>query len=292
VIKAVIDLGTNTFNLLIAEGKHILFSTKEGVALGMGGINDRMLAEDAMQRGMDALIHFKKLCDDFEVENIQAIGTSALRDAKNALLFTQMVYERTGIEIQIISGQEEAHYIYKGVKSAHNFEDKSVIMDIGGGSTEFIFVQHEKLIDFKSVNIGVSRIFQQKTFQDPYSKEDIQFILEWFESNSNQVLDKEPYTCLVGSSGSFETVYELIYKKAFPNNEFISIEVPLHLFLEKLDWLIHSLQQERDEHPHIIPIRRKMAPIAALKMKWVIEKLNIKRIIVTNCSLKEGVLFS
>jgi exopolyphosphatase / guanosine-5'-triphosphate,3'-diphosphate pyrophosphatase len=292
VRKAVIDLGTNTFNLLIAEEKQILFSTKEGVALGMGGINDGMLAEDSMQRGLEALIHFKKHCDHFAVEKIQAIGTSALRDAKNAHVFKELVYNKTGIELRIISGEEEAHYIYKGVESAHVFAEKSVIMDIGGGSTEFIFVHQDKFIDFKSVNIGVSRIFQQRTFQDPYSKEDIQHILNWFETHSESVLDREAYSCLVGSSGSFETVYELIYKKPFPQDEFTSIEIPITLFLETLEWLIHSLQLERDQHPHIISIRRKMAPIAALKMKWIIEKLKIQRVIVTNCSLKEGVLFS
>ncbi|MFM9006362.1 MAG: hypothetical protein ACKOSR_12815, partial [Flavobacteriales bacterium] len=85
--RAVIDLGTNTFNLLIAEmpTRGILFQTKEGVALGMDGINENRIGEAAMARAFAALQHFKQLCVQWEVDVIRAIGTSALRDATNSV---------------------------------------------------------------------------------------------------------------------------------------------------------------------------------------------------------------
>ena len=84
--RAVIDLGTNTFNLLIADTqtRQVLFQTKEGVALGMGGINEQRIGEAAMQRAFDTLCKFKAHCEQWKVQEIRAIGTSALRDAKNA----------------------------------------------------------------------------------------------------------------------------------------------------------------------------------------------------------------
>ena len=84
--KAVIDLGTNTFNLLIAEFSKknwtVVYNQKIGVLLGMGGINSQTIAEDAMARGIQAMVKFKGICDDYMVHPM-AIGTSALRDAKN-----------------------------------------------------------------------------------------------------------------------------------------------------------------------------------------------------------------
>lgn len=136
--KAVIDLGTNTFNLLIVDlqktGFTLVHTKKEGVALGMGGINDGILAEEAFKRGVAALKRFKSKCESFEVSEIKAFGTSALRSAKNAADFI-VEAGKLGIKIEIISGLREAEMIYKGVKWSYNFSQPGVIMDIGGGST-------------------------------------------------------------------------------------------------------------------------------------------------------------
>jgi stage V sporulation protein SpoVS len=108
--KAVIDLGTNTFNLLIADVQEGRFdkilSTKIGVALGMGGILQNVISEDAFIRGIQAMREFKGICEDHEVIQITAIGTSALRDATNAVAFRREVKDKFGIEIQIVDGEK------------------------------------------------------------------------------------------------------------------------------------------------------------------------------------------
>jgi len=292
--KSLIDLGTNTFNLIIAEvsGNEIqpIFSTKEGVALGMGGINEKRISEDAMHRAIECLKRYKSICEEYNSERIVAIGTSAIRDALNQPDFIERVQVETGITIQVVSGEQEARLIYDGVRQTYSFDEKSIIMDIGGGSTEFILADSNGVIDLISLNIGVSRIFQLFEFQDTLSKEDIQNIEDYLETNSRGFFETKNCDCLVGSSGTFETFYELVHKVPFPSKRNPE-QIEFLVFMEELDGIIQSTQKQRDENEFIVPIRKKMAPIAAVKTRWVINKLGVERVVVSPMSLKEGALF-
>lgn len=291
---AVIDLGTNTFNILIADvgssSFTVVHSEKEGVSLGMGGINENIISPDAFERGMATLRHFNFICIHYKVNVINAFGTSALRGASNSQEFIQQISDELGIEVNIISGEKEAELIYKGVQWSYDFEKPGVIMDIGGGSTEFIFANKEGMKDVISLNIGVSRIFQELKLGDPLSNEDIITITNWLDEKANGFFEGKKEDLLIGASGSFETFYELIYNEKFPENKLECVEVPMKDLNKIIDWVIFSTQEERDKNRLIIPIRKKMAPIAAVKTKWVIEKLGINRTIISRCSLKEGAL--
>jgi exopolyphosphatase / guanosine-5'-triphosphate,3'-diphosphate pyrophosphatase len=291
--KAVIDLGTNTFNLLIADvhngGFDLVHTEKDGVALGMGGINDGFLSEEAVQRGQLTLQHFSEQCKQFGVQEIRAIGTAALRGAFNADDFIQEARERFGLQIEIVSGLQEAELIFKGVRWSYDFKDPGVIMDIGGGSTEFIFADSTGVHDMISLNIGVSRIYQQFNCSDPLSSIDIKNIENWLEERAEGFFEGKRSDLLIGASGSFETFYELVHLTAFPE-KIKSVSVPFDETMKSLDDIIISTQAERDANPWIIPIRKKMAPIAAVKTRWIIRKLGIKEILISPCSLKEGVL--
>jgi exopolyphosphatase/guanosine-5'-triphosphate,3'-diphosphate pyrophosphatase len=290
---AVIDLGTNTFNLLIAKlSQHdfqVIHTEKNGVALGMGGINKKIITPEAFQRGIKAILEFKNTCQKFNVSEIRAIGTSALRDASNSRDFVFEVTQKTGITIEIISGDEEADLIYEGVLWSHPFNEAGLIMDIGGGSTEFILAEKNGIILKKSFNIGVSRIFQEIKVEDPYSQSNIKEIEDFLEHQTSGFFESFECKTLIGASGSFETFHEMIHKTHFHEQK-KSIEFPLNQLHESIEWIIRSTQEERDLHPFIIPIRRKMAPIAAIKTRWVINKLKIDKNYVTPYSLKEGVL--
>ncbi len=142
---AIIDLGTNTCNLLIAEYQdhvyQILYQGKEIVKLGKNGISKNMLTEDGLERAVFATNKHKEKIIAFGIDNIELIATSAIREAKNRDWFQHEMEKETGIKMHIISGEEEADLIFKGVKLAFNqIEDQSLILDIGGGSNEFIEV--------------------------------------------------------------------------------------------------------------------------------------------------------
>lgn len=291
--KAVIDLGTNTFNLLIAEvgeeSFEVLYTEKEGVALGMGGINYNLIAPEAYRRGVKTIQRFKMICEYNKVEEIKGIGTSALRDASNSDEFIDEVKRKTGITIEIISGHREAELIYQGVKWSYHFSEPAVIMDIGGGSTEFVFADATGINDLISLNIGVSRIYQQFEFSDPLSEKDIQQIEGWLNEKSDGFFDDKMEHTLIGASGSFETFYELVHFEKFPER-IKAIEISIDFLKSSLNQIISSTQAERDENRWIIPIRKHMAPIAAVKTRWILKKLDIKKVYISPCSLKEGVL--
>lgn len=288
---AVIDLGTNTFNLLIADVLattfDIVHSEKEGVALGMGGINEGLIANDAFQRGVNTMNRFYKKCQALKVKEIRAFGTSALRGAKNSGDFLNTVKNQTQIDIQIISGEDEATLIYRGVKWSYDFNERATIMDIGGGSTEFIIADANGIEAKVSLDIGVSRIFQDLTLNDPLTKDDILKVENWLDARSKGFFENRMCDILIGASGSFETFHEMIHKTPFPPG-IASQEIDMEELNRILDWILASNQQERDEHQFIIPIRKKMAPIAAVKTRWVMKNLDIKRVFVSPCSLKEG----
>lgn len=290
--RAVIDLGTNTFNLLIADTqtRQICFQIKEGVALGMGGINEQRIGEAAMDRAFAALHQFKAHCMHWQVTEIRAIGTSALRDATNSHELLEKVKSELQINIEIISGLQEAELIYQGVRLTHDFEKPALIMDIGGGSTEFIAADHQGPFVAHSFDIGVSRLFQAFDFSDPFSSADIQKVEAFLDQKCGSFFKQKLPEILIGSSGSFETFYELMEQSVFEAKG-QAVEVDREAFERMLQQIIASTQAERDQNPHIIAIRKRMAPLAAIKTRWVLHRANIQQIYISPYSLKEGVLF-
>lgn len=291
--KAVIDLGTNTFNLLVFEEINdeikIVYTARIPVGLGMGGINENIIAPDAFERGLNTINQFKAICDKYRVNQIKAFGTSALRGAKNGFEFKAAIFKSSKIDIEIIDGKREAELIYKGVQLVHNFKEKSCIMDIGGGSTEFIIVEEVKMADLQSFDIGVARILQLFDFSDPLTKDDLAVIEHFFKEKTSSFFVNQSSNVLIGASGSFETFYELIMNKSY-DNEWESVQLPFDSLLNFLDELIFSSQKERDENEKISDLRKNMIHIAAFKTKWVIEQLNIKEVWLSPASLKEGVI--
>ena len=293
MLKCVIDIGTNTFNLLIAEhlpeGLKVIYSTKRGVALGMGGITKGLITNDAMSRAIKALIEFEDIIKGLEVEEVRLIATAAVREAKNSTDFLQLVKKEVGRDVIVIDGNQEAKFIFQGVSMCHKFQSESMIMDIGGGSTEFIGANQNGMGELVSLKIGVSRLYQTFSCSDPFTKSDVEKIESYIENESNGFFLNKNVECLIGSSGTFETFYELIYKKTYPLSTEI-MELEIQPFMESLDDLIFSTQNERNQNEFIIPIRKKMAPFAAVKTRWVLQQLNVKKVLISPFSLKEGAL--
>ena len=290
--RAVIDLGTNTFNLLIADchTRQILFQTKVGVALGMGGINEKRIDAAAIERAMHALRAFSNHCETWKVQDIQAIGTSALRDAKNAAQLVEKARSELQINIKIITGLQEAELIYKGVQLSYVFDEPALIMDIGGGSTEFILADFRGPIFANSFDIGVSRLYQLFEFQDPFSTDDIAKVEDFLTHKCSSFFRQKISNNLIGASGSFETFYELLAEQPFEAKG-KAVQIDTQKFETMLERIISSTQADRDINPHIIEIRKRMAPLAAIKTRWVMKAAQIEHIYISPYSLKEGVLF-
>ena len=155
---AAIDLGSNSFHLIIAKIEHgemrRVEALAEKVQLG-GGLVDGKLAEDAMERGLACLSRFAQLLGSIEPQHIRTVGTNALRIAKNRRAFTDPARRILGSKVDVIYGREEARLVYLGV--AHSLADDAqsrLVIDIGGGSTEFIIGQRFEPQRMESLQLG------------------------------------------------------------------------------------------------------------------------------------------
>src|SRR5680860_589915 len=175
---AVIDLGTNTCNLLIADvnsdGYSILHQSKQLVKLGDDKIKDNEISKEATQRAIESFQIHRNFIEQFEVEKVNVIATSAVRSAENKIEFLEELCENSGWLVKVITGEKEAELIFKGVLLAvEQFKNPSVILDIGGGSNELIFAKQKTLLWKESQPTGMARIINQFTLSDPIHVEEI-----------------------------------------------------------------------------------------------------------------------
>jgi exopolyphosphatase/guanosine-5'-triphosphate,3'-diphosphate pyrophosphatase len=218
---AVMDLGTNTFHLLIAEGPAdnftTIFKTTEAVKLGEGGINKGTIQPGAFARGLAAMQRFQDQILEHKVTAVKAIATSAIRSAANGQDFIDQVEKTTGIQIELINGEQEAGYIYKGIDANGCLtDDNALIIDIGGGSVEFIIANSDEVLWKKSFEIGAARLMDKFHQTDPIPVASIKELTRYLDTTLIELfgaaLKYKPKT-LIGSSGAFESFAEIIELK-------------------------------------------------------------------------------
>jgi exopolyphosphatase / guanosine-5'-triphosphate,3'-diphosphate pyrophosphatase len=298
--KAIIDLGTNTFHLLIADVEKsnftVLYKQNIAVKLGKGGINDGYITEEALKRAYDALYIFKAKINEFQCSKIIATGTSALRNAKNGFEFTEKVKNDLGFTVQIIDGEKEAELIYKGVKHALNLGiEKSLIVDIGGGSVEFIIANNVEIFWKKSFEIGGQRLLDKFKPSEPIKTEEILAIEEYLDNQLSPLFEVfntyKPFQ-LVGSSGSFDTFIDMCYalknEKTPPNTSF---SLDITEFTEVANAILKNPIEKRRLLPGMIELRVEMIVVATVLVNFLLQKTKINQIKVSSYALKEGVLF-
>lgn len=297
--KAIIDLGTNTFHLLIADIIHDqitpLYKKQIAVKLGENGINQNIISPPAFERGIKALDYFSKQIKLYEpLDSIKCLGTSALRNANNASEFINQVQQTTGLNIEIIDGLKEAELILNGVKAAlpkanHN----GLIMDIGGGSVEFIYIKEGQALFSESFEIGASRLKELFHKSNPISNSEIEDCKNYIKTKLKSLFDfaqKHKHIELLGSAGSFESIAELAQLKYANENGFVEIEVSD--FSKIHQWLLKSTFDERKEIPAIADYRVEMIVVASILIDTVINELNIQKMKCVFYSLKEGALLT
>ncbi len=296
---AVIDLGTNTCNLLIAEYQdlsyEILYQGKEVVKLGKNGIDKNRLTEDGLNRAISAIRKHQEQISKFNVSEVVIIATSAIREANNKEWFQQQVKENTSLELQIISGEKEAQLIFDGVKLAFDeIDDHSLILDIGGGSNEFILTQSNKPIWKQSFPLGMARIIEQIPPSDPITPEEIDQINDWFNSRLEPLwtrLQNTQTPLLIGCSGAFDTLADIIDQTDPGTKTRIKQEIAADDFTRVYETLIQSTTAERTEMKGMESIRIEMIVPSVLFIKLVIDRLKIRKIYQTDFALREGVLY-
>lgn len=303
MLKGIIDCGTNTFHLLIAdfiseEKFEIIYKLNLPVKLGEGGINKNTIKHAAYTRGINALKEFKRLLDFYKVSVVKCYGTAALRNATNGNDFLNDAVA-IGIPIQLIDGNKEAELIYKGVSHAVVIPDApAIIMDIGGGSTEFIICKGKEILWKHSFELGAALLLDKFTPGDPVSESDVKTIEQYLDVELQPIfsfLSNKQITLneLIGSAGSFETFAEMcLYRFGNPGDLTgkTSFNIPLDQYRLIHKQLLLSNAVERKEMKGLIEMRVDMIVIASLLFMFVVNKLGIKKVTLSAYALKEGML--
>lgn len=299
---AVIDLGTNTFNLLIVDvdenrQHQSIFNTKVAVKIGEGAMIRGLLQSEPMARGKKALAEYLNIIVEHQCDKTFAFATSAIRSTSNGHLFVEEVKAELGLDIKVIDGDEEAQLIYEGVNLAVKFEkEPMVVMDIGGGSTEFIIADENEVLWKKSYDLGISRILQMLEPNDPVQPHDIEKLNLLFEEELTELVascQEFGVKTMIGSSGSFDSFTEMLWAKEGISRSASSIE-SLEFDLDRLKelhhWLITYDYDQRKTIPGLVEMRVETIHLASYMVQWVMQSCNLERLLLSSYALKEGVL--
>jgi exopolyphosphatase/guanosine-5'-triphosphate,3'-diphosphate pyrophosphatase len=213
--SAFIDIGTNTVLCLIADVRdtgrfRVLDDLAEIAGLGRGVDRSGLISAAAEQRCLETLERYRAHCQNLCVDEIIAVGTSALRDARNSAEVRARLRERLGFEIRVISGAEEAAYSFLAVERGLSLTGELLVIDIGGGSTEFILGNRDGVSLAVSVDIGSVRLTERYLHSDPVRAEEIAAMNHAIEQDLKPLLERfdnsaTPLT-LVGIAGTFTTL--------------------------------------------------------------------------------------
>lgn len=298
MIYAAIDLGTNTFHLLIVKdenGKLIeIYRKRFFVKLAEGGISN--ISKEAWLRAKKALQHFREKIDLYKIDtkHTSVMGTAALRNASNQEAFTAMVQEEYQFQIQIISGDREAELISAGVLGALIPFDlnQHCIIDIGGGSVEFIIWVENAIVWKKSFPIGVAILTQKFHKNDPISQEEIKELENYLKAILNDLFHQlKAYKIkhLVGASGSFEVLYLMgackngVAKTAY--------EIDLVRFQNITKNFIQSSLEDRLAMEHLPNSRADMVVVAFLLIDFLQKNHVFDELYFSRYAMKEGMLY-
>ncbi len=297
----VIDLGTNTFNLLIAEvwkdNYRVIHKKKISVKLGEAGISKNFISPIPFQRGLDALRKYKRILKSKSVDCFYAVATSAIRSAANGHEFVEKVYSELQININIIDGDREANLIYRGVRQALDLGEKpKLIVDIGGGSTEFIIANRQEDFWRKSYQLGVARLLDVFQPKDPITIKNVNEIdAHLFETLQEMIQMCKAYEIdsMVGSSGSFDTLAEMISCKKESNNSWgndIFYEFHFDDYSEVQRLIYSSSLEERLKMEGLVPMRADMIVVSVIFINFLLNELPIHHMYLSSYALKEGLI--
>lgn len=299
-ILAGIDIGTLTCRLLIAElapsgTLRELRSDRRILRLGQGVDRDRMLRGDAMARVAETLKEWCTLMEGYQVDASIAVATSAVRDAGNREEFVRLIHRQTGLEIQILSGEEEARRTILGIRSGLPAGVSDVLaLDIGGGSTEFILDRPGQTPMMRSVDIGVVRLCERLLRHDPPTSEEIHQAREWVRAETVTAVGEMTLPVgltFVGTAGTITSLAAMAqqlptYEPARIHNYRLARTV-----VEELEsTLLARTKSERVGLPGLEANREEVIAAGAIILRTVMETVRIPSLLVSDLGLREGVL--
>ena len=299
---AAIDLGTNSIHLVVARPMgnnrfEILDRDKEVVRLGSGSGDMKRLTPDAIERAVAALGRFGRIAESAGAE-VHAVATSAVREAENRDELLDRARSEAGVRVEVISGAEEARLIHLGVLQAVPvFDQRILVIDIGGGSTEFVLGSGGEIAEAVSLKLGAIRLterFFAKEPVEPLAVEDCRTYLRSYLAAVKRMADRHGgFDVVVGSSGTILNVAEMVQAatggeplKQVSNASFTAAQLA-----EVVDAIVAcSSAEERAKIPGLDPRRADIILGGVLVLEQAFTLLGIEELVVSDFALREGVL--
>lgn len=293
---AIIDLGTNTFHLLIVEiGANGLPWTelcreRVYVKLGAGGVAE--ISDESYHRAIETMKAFHQKCITFGRPTVFAVGTACLRVASNAPKLIKEVFDLTGIKIEVITGEKEARLISKGIiLSLPEIKRPFLIMDIGGGSIEFIVCNISGEISFsRSYQIGVAILHEKFHHNDPISVAELYELDSFLRDELSDLIkhiEQFKQLDLIGASGTFEVLGEVL--SASTLNQ-VTSSVEIDSFYPFYNKVINTDFKERLDMPEIPDSRADLIVVALQTIHFILKEYPFRQILVSQFALKEGLI--
>lgn len=302
-IIAAIDIGTNSIHMVVVQIEtslpsfNVIATEKATVRLGEKCAKTGMLTASAMERSLTALARCQEISKTYNAEKIIAVATSATREAPNGQEFIQRIEDQLGLQVDLISGQEEARRIYLGVLSALELNHKShIIIDIGGGSTELILGNGHDPDYLSSTKVGAVRLTDLYITTDPISDREFEklqtYIRGMLERPTDELkasLGNEPVR-LIGTSGSIEAVAMIHAKQTLGTipEPMQGYEIPI----DGVEAVVNQLRQmSLAQRTALAKDKRGEIILAgAMILLETMELLNAKKLIFCQRSLREGLI--
>lgn len=281
---AAIDIGTNSCRLLIGdweEGKIIpIYRTMMTTRLGENMQESSTLSTEAILRTCECLNEFKKIIDEYEVQSYRAVATSAVREANNKEEFLELIKKESAIDIDIISGLEEANLSYIGVKNSLKLEKPPVVVDLGGGSTELMFED----LSPTSIPVGAVKVYEQNM-----SAYDVSQILKPLTKKKEE-FSLSPLVCVGGTATSLVAIkFSLeVYRSELIHGQILTRSEIADLY-NMLEMMPLSL---RKRLPGLQPERADIIPSGTLIMLIIMDILGKEDITVSESDILEGIILN
>lgn len=297
---AALDLGTNSFHLVVARvrgaGYEVVTREKETIRLGHGGGDMKLLADDAIERGIGALRRMKRIADTYDAP-VRAVATSAVREAENAHVFIDRARREAGIEVEVVSGVEEARLIHLGVLQAvPAFDQRLLLCDIGGGSTEVLVGERGTTLAARSFKLGAVRLtdrFFPGGNCTPRAVAECRAYVRSILAGFEREVAQHGFDVAIASSGTAETVATLVVTargKGVPQtlNRFEFTRAELDEVVEALT--AKRTAASRTAVPGLDAARADIIVAGALVLQCVAESFGIGTFTFSDAALREGVL--
>lgn len=294
---AAVDIGTNSIHMIVAEmrkrGYRVVDREKEMVQLGLGSLDGAPLNDDAIDRAVSALKRMSEVARGWDVDEIIAVATSAVREAPNRREFIRRVRDEAGMRVRVISGEEEADYIYRAVRTAVDLDGSTALcVDIGGGSVEFIVGTASEIYFTASEPLGALRLAQRFRLEDRPAPSDIE-ACRLFTAQHLKRLQKRirpiGVDCGIGTSGTIQALAGL----TAPGDQTASSALRA-VKREALDEIVSALANasasERVEKFNLDEKRARNIVAGALVLHELMSILGLPSVLACPVAIREGIL--